>query len=261
MSKLIQVSSSFDSDGFSPVFLNTQAGGSVRMEEWDDRPFLVAQTTAAISKVLNGELLPAEELSIFAEAWNGRPVPLRHPQRDGIFVSANSPDILSEYNVGYFFNARAEAHKLGAKLRGEMWLDVQEIQEKGGAALTALERLEAGETIEVSTGYFCEVREGSGVYDGEEYNGIQFNLKPDHIALLPDQTGACVQILQGEDGETEYFNEAEGHAARHPVDTYDKHYGRKLAFERAVRNFAENKLVRKAFWSVYFAAGIRLPKK
>lgn len=44
--------------------------------------------------------------------------------------------------------------------------------------------------IEVSTGYFCQILDGTGVYKGKPYDGIQINLRPDHIATLPDEVGA-----------------------------------------------------------------------
>lgn len=169
--------------------IRTHAGGVTRVEQWDGKDWLVVETVAVISKVLNGELLPAESLAI-AEAWNGRAVPIRHPKANGLFVSANSPAILSEFNVGYFFNARTEPHPLGAKLAGEMWIDLERAQSIPDAA-GVVERLNNGDTIEVSTAYFCMIRDETGTYNGEAYNGVQFDIKPDHVAILPDQEGAC----------------------------------------------------------------------
>ena len=180
-----------DREGLTPVFLKTQAGGVTRAETWNGRSYFVAQTVAVISKVLNGELLPADEVSMFTEAWNGRPVPLRHPQVNGLFVSANSPQVLEEFNIGFFFNARSEPHPLGARLVGEIWLDEQIIEQKGGAALDGLNTLRQGGQVEVSTAYFCLVSDESGEFNGEPYSGVQYNVKPDHVAFLPDQEGAC----------------------------------------------------------------------
>lgn len=192
MSKLVDLhSKDTDRDGMEPVFLRTQAGGLTRSDVWQGRDYFVVQTVAVISKVLNRELLPADEVFLFAEAWNGRPIPLRHPQVNGFYVSANSPSVMEEFNLGFFFNARAEKHKLGAKLVGEMWLDVALIEAKGGVALNALQTLRNGGTVEVSTAYFCLVRDEEGEYAGEPYRGVQYNVKPDHVALLPDEVGAC----------------------------------------------------------------------
>lgn len=192
MTKLVQMRAGESvQDDMTPVFVKAHAGGLVRMDTYQGREYLVAPTVAVISKVLNGELLPASELSLFTESWNGRPVPLRHPTVNGIHVSVNSPDLLETYNLGYFFNAHAEDHELGARLVGEMWLDRELIEGKGGDALDAYRRLEAGEAIEVSTAYFSLVRNESGEFNGEHYDGVQYNIKPDHVALLPDEIGAC----------------------------------------------------------------------
>lgn len=154
----------------------------------DGRPHLVAPIVALVAGVINGELVTVEELSAFAEAWNGRPTPLRHPQDGaGRFVSANSPEVIEASVIGQVFAMHVE----GDRLRGEMWLDVEKCERLGGDALAALNRLQRGEVLEVSTAYFCDVEAVEGVFNGEAYTAIQRNLRPDHVALLPDEIGAC----------------------------------------------------------------------
>ena len=48
-----------------------------------------------------------------------------------------------------------------------------------------------GDIIEVSTGYFADKLDESGEFEGEEYDGVQINLRPDHLAILPNTIGAC----------------------------------------------------------------------
>lgn len=154
----------------------------------DGRPHLVAPIVALVAGVVNGELVPVEELSAFAAAWNGRPAPLRHPQdASGQYISANSPEVIESSVIGTVFGMHVEA----GRLLGEMWLDVEKCERLGGDALRALRRLEAGEVIEVSTGYFCDFEPNEGVFNGRAYAGVQRNLRPDHVALLPDEVGAC----------------------------------------------------------------------
>jgi len=155
----------------------------------DGREYAVAPATIIVAGVLNGELVPAAELADFAERWNGRPVPIRHP-RDaaGNYIIANDPQVVESSVVGSFYNTEFT----NDRLRGEMWLDVAKIERLGGDALDVLSRLEAGETIEVSTGYFAlQVDDDAGIFNGQPYSAIQRNLVPDHIALLPDEIGAC----------------------------------------------------------------------
>lgn len=154
----------------------------------DGRTYLVAPIVALVAGVINGELVTVEELSAFAEAWNGRPTPLRHPQdSDGRYISANSPDVIESSVIGQVFGMRVE----GDRLLGEMWLDVEKCNRLGGDALHALNRLQRGEVLEVSTGYFCSVEPVSGVFNGKAYTAIQRDLRPDHVAILPDEVGAC----------------------------------------------------------------------
>lgn len=154
----------------------------------DGRQHLVAPIVALVAGVVNGELVTVDELATFAAAWNGRPVPLRHPQdAAGQFVSANSPEVIESSVIGQVFNMHVE----GDRLRGEMWLDIEKCERLGGDALAALNRLQRGEVLEVSTAYFCDVEAAEGVFNGEAYTAIQRNLRPDHVALLPDEVGAC----------------------------------------------------------------------
>lgn len=154
----------------------------------DGREYAVAPVVALISGVRNGELVMVEELAAFAAAWDGRPIPVRHPQDgEGNYVTANSPHVIEQQVVGQFFNARVE----GDALVGELWIDVEKAQRLGGDALMALTRMERGEILEVSTGYFCDIDKGKGKWQGVAYDGVQRNLRPDHVALLPDEVGAC----------------------------------------------------------------------
>lgn len=154
----------------------------------DGREYAVAPVVAMVAGVRNGELVPADELGKFTVAWEGRPVPLRHPEdADGNNITANTPNVLEGQVLGRFFNAYMD----GDALKGELWLDVEKAQRLGGDALSALNRLERGQVMEVSIAYFCDFEAASGEFGGEQYDMIQHNLRPDHVALLPDEIGSC----------------------------------------------------------------------
>lgn len=138
-----------------------------------------------VEGVLNGALVPASEFSRYVEAWNGQPVPVLHPEREGSPVSANSPDIIERNTIGRLFNCYAE----NGKLKGEAWINVNKAQRLGHNEL--LTALEAGEVVEVSTGYFADGEPKAGEYNGEQYQEIHRNIRPDHLALLPGEIGAC----------------------------------------------------------------------
>lgn len=169
------------------LIAHQSAIGKATRTTLNGREYLVAPMVAIVGGVLNGELVPTDEIGRFPEAWNGIPVPLGHPTMRGAFISANSPEIVENQCVGRFWNARMD----GDKLIGELWLDIEKASTMGGEALLALERLEKGEPTEVSTGYFRELEANQGTFNGEKYVGVARNLRPDHVALLLNQPGAC----------------------------------------------------------------------
>jgi len=160
--------------------------GSVRHETFAGRDYLIAPVIAIVAGVLNGELVPADEIAKFPESWSGIPVPLGHPAAQGQFVSANSPEIVAR-TPARFFNPEFSDNKL----RGEIWIDLAQAAELGGDAQLAVQKLEAGEGIEVSTAYWRELEEKPGSLAGEPFYGVARNLRPDHLALLLHQVGAC----------------------------------------------------------------------
>lgn len=167
---------------------STVTGATTRYALLDGRKHLVVPVVALVAGVVNGFLVEPEELRKFADAWNGRPLPVRHPQAGDEYISANSPEIIERQVVGQFFNARIA---VGDRLAGELWLDIAKCEALGGDALAVLHRLERGQPIEVSTAYFCDIDPIAGNHNGQSYTGIQRNLRPDHLALLPDEVGAC----------------------------------------------------------------------
>ncbi len=158
----------------------------VRAETRKGRQYLVIPTVAIRAGVLNGEYVPADEIEKFALAWNGRPVPLGHPKDQGGHVSANTPD-LWDATPAFFWNAKAQS----GKLSGEIWFDVAKAKQIGGLAVQAEAQLRAGQPMEVSTAYFRDLAPGAGTFNGKPFNGTARNLRPDHIALLIDEPGAC----------------------------------------------------------------------
>jgi hypothetical protein len=173
---------------FINSIVNTNSNYSVRRETYNDRPYIVVPVTMMVEGVHDGSQGPllhlAEELGAFPNAWNGIPVTLQHPEMDGEFVSANSPDILAEYATGIVF----ETHLDGDKLKAEAWIEEARMRQLSPDTLAEIER---GEPLEVSVGMFSADEEVSGEWNGETYNAISRNPRPDHLALLPGGVGAC----------------------------------------------------------------------
>lgn len=148
---------------------------------------VVVPTVLIVTGVLNGALLTPDEYGKHVGGWNGRPVVVRHPiDGEGVAVSAaDSPDVWERYTVGRLFNARVEDGRLLADLH----VDLDALCALGMCALA--ERIKRNEVIEVSTGYFSDDDFTPGEFEGVPYTVVHRNIVPDHLALLPDETGAC----------------------------------------------------------------------
>lgn len=159
-----------------------------RHETVGDVDYLVAPTIALVEGILNGELVLAEEVGMYPDAWAGIPVVVpSHPlDDDGLPATANAPETLAEIQIGSFFNPEMD----GDKLRGELWIDVAKAKAVV-RGIEAINLLEAGKAIEISTAYFRDLEEVAGERDNEEFVGISRNIRPDHIAVLLDSVGAC----------------------------------------------------------------------
>ena len=161
-------------------------GGDVRTETKDGKEWLVAPVTLMKSMNLDGGYVPENQVKKSALAWNGIPITLNHPQNaNGELVSANSPDVAEKTWLGHIFNV-----KPSDPLTGEAWYDLEKVNRLGGKAGEIVERLENDETIEVSTSYFGD-QLPPGEYDGEFRQNVVGNLRPDHLASLPNKEGRC----------------------------------------------------------------------
>lgn len=163
-----------------------QTNNKIQRKTLNGKEYLVAPVIAVKEGVLNGELLKAEEINRFVEAWNGIPVTVNHPKKGKNKVSANSPNIREKYATGFLFNSKFAENKLKA----EIWIDPDKIKNIDEGP-KALEKIKRGKPLDVSTAYFADTSNEVGKFNGQKYNGVQYNIRPDHLALLPDETGAC----------------------------------------------------------------------
>lgn len=159
----------------------------VRYEMFEGKEHLVAPVIPIVEGVLNGAFVSATEIAKFVYSWAGIPIPINHPMKQGEYVSANQKDILETNVVGRFLNPKMD----GPKLKGELWIDVAKATELGGEALQAMQMLQNGEQLEVSTAYFSDDVKKAGTFKGKKYSVAHTNLRPDHLALLPNAEGAC----------------------------------------------------------------------
>lgn len=167
------------------------ATGTIRTAQFDGRDHVVVPVIALVEGVIHPVNAPTPELVradqfINLSAWNGRPVFAGHPTKNGVPVSGNHPEILASA-FGQVFNASVD----GTKLRMEAWLDPSRIK-PDTAPLRVLERVQAGEMVEVSVGVYVNAQATPGEWKGRKYKAEWKGMIPDHLALLGDgQTGAC----------------------------------------------------------------------
>lgn len=165
---------------------NTADLSEHRTEFFEGEEHLVIPTVAAVQGVLNGQLLPIASIEASLPAWEGVAVTMSHPKKNGQDVSANTKEAIEDFVIGRFFNAHID----GTKFKGEFWINLSKLDEHEDGD-EFLQLVSEGATIEVSTSYWAKADNQSGIFEGKQYNGIQQNLVPNHVAILLHETGAC----------------------------------------------------------------------
>jgi hypothetical protein len=168
-------------------FSGNATTGQVKEITHAGRRYLISPVVALREGILNDTYVSEAEFGKFASSWQGRPVPISHPKGEGGYMSANTPDIWANDVLGHLWNVAVD----GGALKGEIWIDLAKAQLMGERATTIVNRLRQGDPMEVSTGYFCEMEATPGTWNGNRYGGIARNIRPDHLAILPDELGAC----------------------------------------------------------------------
>ncbi len=157
------------------------------------REFLVAPMSLINPGILNGSqgalLYTPDDCKQTINDWNGIPIVVYHPTRNGVNVSATSPGVWEESGVGRVKNARFDR-----KSKAEGWFDVEKLRQVDNTLpenVRILPRLMSGKTVELSTGLFTDNDPTPGLHEGRDYDAVARNHRPDHLAVLPDQVGAC----------------------------------------------------------------------
>lgn len=167
-----------------------------RVEMLEGRSHLVVPMVMMVEGVLNGSggplFYPGDEIAKTPAVWNHKPIVVYHPQANGQGVSACSPEVINTRKIGVIMNTKASKVKKGDKevmrLNAEAWLEVDRAKTVDPRVLTAVE---TNKMMEVSTGLFTDNTVATGEFEGKAYTSIARNYRPDHLAILPDQLGAC----------------------------------------------------------------------
>jgi len=154
--------------------------GAWQVEDSD----LVAPVTMIVEGVHNGShgsiFWPAHVLREAVPLWVNVPVTLNHPEEDGKPVSINASSTIHErYTIGKVTNVHFDE---GSKaLKGTV-----RIKMNNGNIVPVVQNCK-----EVSVGVFSDEQSNYGSWGGEGYSACAISMKPDHLAILTDATGAC----------------------------------------------------------------------
>lgn len=177
--------------------LQVNLSGKARTETLNGREYLVVSARLIVPGVLHGSkgalYYPPEEVVRNHEDWNGMPLTMRHPILNGNPVSARSPSVLASQGLGFVFNSSI---LLDNVLSGEAWFDVENTTRLDKSLpfdQQVLPRLRSGKSVELSTGLFTQDSKApdGATHNGTPYTYIARNYRPDHLAVLPDEKGAC----------------------------------------------------------------------
>ncbi len=126
-----------------------------------------------------------EEVGKDVSIWNGVPIVLRHPYKNGQPITARQSSVLNAVGMGTVLNARME----DGKLRADLWFDIENSKKVDAETF---KRIENGQVEELSTGLFAQSKETEpSEFSGKSYSLMAINIKADHLAILPDEIGAC----------------------------------------------------------------------
>jgi len=166
------------------------ATGRPRREMYQGREHVVVPVIALLEGVIHAinaetpEFVPYKTLAHQPERWDGAPVVLNHPAKNGVQISAKEPGVFDAQGLGTIFKACVRNKKLAL----EAWIDVEKATK---VAPRLLERVDNGEPIEVSVGAYVTTLKNAGVFNGRNYKAEWQSITPDHLAFLPEGIGAC----------------------------------------------------------------------
>lgn len=166
----------------------------IRSATFEGRPQLVVPVIALVGDSVfrplhsdGPEFVPLSLLEQAPGSWDGRPIVANHPANGT--ESANTPKNRESLVYGAIYNTRVD----DKKLKMDVWLDRERATAIGGDAALTIELLDAGQMVEVSVGARTILVRDPGVSP----TGVAYEYRwdtavwPDHLATLPQSTGAC----------------------------------------------------------------------
>lgn len=158
------------------------------------RRYLVAHAVLIVPGVLNGSKGPLyygpEDIAASVDAWQQIAVTVGHPAKaDGTALSAKTAEVFNRFGLGVIDKPRV----VEGRLEADIWIDLELARRN---APHVVNRLKAGGALEVSTGLGIDQEPANGIWVNRlgqhvAYTGVARRFRPDHLAILPNQEGAC----------------------------------------------------------------------
>lgn len=167
---------------------------SIRRETYNDREHLVLPSyTLPANVVMNGGLYTQEQIDAHYKGLEGTLAPLGHPQVNGQFVSAFSPEGINAGHIGAW---NRNVKKSGNRIYLEKWVDVARAKEsEGGKELlervAAIERGEDVPPIHTSVAAFLDQLEPNEQQRATGADWVAKIHSMDHDAILLHEVGAA----------------------------------------------------------------------
>jgi len=167
---------------------------SIRRETYNGKEhWILPSYTLPANVIMNGGLYTAEQIDKHYEGLEGTLAPLGHPEVNGQFVSAFSPEGINQGHVGAW---NRNAKKAGNRIYVEKWIDIEVAKqsEKGRELIDRIEAIERGEDvppIHTSIAVFLERLEPN---EEQKQMGAEWvaDIKSvDHDAILLHEVGAA----------------------------------------------------------------------
>lgn len=158
-----------------------------RIETHENIDYIVVPVVMMVEGVHSGSqgpiLYTIADLTQSASLWNGYPVVVNHPtDMNGDYILASEAN--SSERIGTIHNSRMEGDALKADLR----INISDLSD---VSSETLESIRNQSPLNVSIGVLGDNEIVEGEFNNQHYNAIARNLRPDHLALLPDSEGAC----------------------------------------------------------------------
>jgi hypothetical protein len=170
------------------TLVGNAAGSKPELVTLEDREHLKVPAVMMTVGVHNGShgpiLYTAEEMAPVTNLFDHKPACVYHPEVNGAGVTACSPLMLNTRKVGVPLESVFEDDKW----KTQVYLDVARTKQVDQRVLNMVQ---GGQKVEVSTGLYLDIEMTPGEWKGEKYVGIARNMRPDHLAILPDKVGAC----------------------------------------------------------------------